>query len=329
MNDEHQHLRQLLHDAVDDVEPPSGLDEIQRRTRTGAARGSRRRWAPLVAAVAAVVVVITGGTAVVAHQLQDGSRHRPAPAASVSASPAPTRDTDVTVYYVSETASGPRLFSERHHLTGVTGSDLEAAVRDAANDPPLDSDYYPFPGTNGVTVVATKGNDEITIDLERWAQPDPQDAGSGEDQQLTLQALVWTADAATGTQLPVRFLVDGKPTDVVLSTDTSRPVAPLSADSALATVSISQPAEGAVVGRTFTVRGQAAAVEANVVWELKQGGRVVKQGDTTASQCCTLSPYSFNVTAPPGRYDLVVHDTDESDGEGIGTSEDTKTVVVK
>ena len=47
------------------------------------------------------------------------------------------------------------------------------------------------------------------------------------------------------------------------------------------------------------------------------------------AECCTLSPYSFAVTVPPGDYTLVVHDTDESDGEGIGTSEDTKKITVE
>jgi hypothetical protein len=55
----------------------------------------------------------------------------------------------------------------------------------------------------------------------------------------------------------------------------------------------------------------------------------VRHGFTTARECCTQSPYSFTVTAPPGDYTLVVHDTDESDGEGVGTSEDTKRVKVE
>ena len=42
-----------------------------------------------------------------------------------------------------------------------------------------------------------------------------------------------------------------------------------------------------------------------------------------------LAPYSFTVTAAPGDYTLVVHDTDESDGEGIGTSQDTKDITVQ
>ena len=97
----------------------------------------------------------------------------------------------------------------------------------------------------------------------------------------------------------------------------------------LSAVSIATPAEGAVVPTRFEVTGQAATFEANVVWELKRGEEVVRQGFTTARECCTQSPYSFEVTAAPGDYTLVVHDTDESDGEGIGTSADTKRITVE
>jgi hypothetical protein len=79
----------------------------------------------------------------------------------------------------------------------------------------------------------------------------------------------------------------------------------------------------------FEVSGQAATFEANVVWELMAGDKVVRQGFTTAQECCTLSPYTFTVTAPAGEYTLVVHDTDESDGEGVGTSQDTKRIIVR
>ena len=149
------------------------------------------------------------------------------------------------------------------------------------------------------------------------------------DAGIALQALVWTADAATKSTLPVQFLVDGKPSDTLLATDVSTPVPPTSADSALSPVQVTSPTEGATVPTQFEVTGRASTFEANVVWELRQGEKTVRNGFTTAQECCTLSPYSFTVTAPPGTYTLVVHDTDESDGEGVGTSQDTKTITVQ
>ena len=56
---------------------------------------------------------------------------------------------------------------------------------------------------------------------------------------------------------------------------------------------------------------------------------MVKQGFTTAEECCTLSPYSFEVPRLPGNYTLVVHDEDASGGRGPGQVEDTKRVTVR
>jgi hypothetical protein len=114
----------------------------------------------------------------------------------------------------------------------------------------------------------------------------------------------------------------------VLGVDTAAPVERASADSVLSTISITSPTEGAAVPTQFEVSGMAATFEANVVWELKQGSTVVKDGFTTATECCTLSPYSFEVTAPAGIYTLVVHDSDES-GEGRPVNQDTRTITVQ
>jgi hypothetical protein len=142
--------------------------------------------------------------------------------------------------------------------------------------------------------------------------------------------LVWTADtAASAGKAPVTFTVHGDRTDDVLGVDTREPVAPASEESVLSPVSIDSPAQGAHVYGTFEVSGMASAPEADVVWELEKDGHVVQHGFTTAAQCCTLSPYNFTVTAPPGDYTVVVHDTDDSDGEGVGTTRDTKAITVR
>jgi hypothetical protein len=90
---------------------------------------------------------------------------------------------------------------------------------------------------------------------------------------------------------------------------------------------IGSPADGATVSSPFAVSGKATAFEGNVQWELKQGATVVRRGFTTAEVCCTLSPYSFKVSAPPGTYTLVVHDEDV--GEGPPPAHDTVQVTVQ
>ena len=145
-----------------------------------------------------------------------------------------------------------------------------------------------------------------------------------------MQSLVRTADAAAKSTQPVTVHGPGRTRGE--RARRRRPTPPsrrAGDDSVLATVLIESPAQGATVPTTFTVTGRAATFEANVVWELKRGDATVRNGFTTAQECCTLSPYSFTVNAPPGDYTLVVHDTDESDGEGIGTSQDTKDITVQ
>jgi hypothetical protein len=152
---------------------------------------------------------------------------------------------------------------------------------------------------------------------------------SQDDAELAVQQLIYSAQAGLGKgRLPVQLLLDGKHTDAVLGVPASEPLAAASPDKVLAPVQIDDPAENAQVSGTFTVTGRAATFEANVVWELKQGSTVVKDGFTTATECCTLSPYSFEVTAPAGIYTLVVHDSDES-GEGRPVNQDTRTITVQ
>jgi hypothetical protein len=322
-------LRGLLADAVSDVHPDDALGRIQARTR----RPSATRWVPLTVAAAAATAVVIGGAAWFGN-LQPGQDKSPAAGPGTTKQSAPqkpaaaTRDVDATVYYVGDAAPGPRLYPESRHLTGVTSTDLQAAVDDALSGTPADPDYQnPF-ASLGVTAKASVADGTVTIDLS-----EPVNRPSGMDEktaEAAVQALVWTADTAAGGTQPVRFTVDGSDAAEVLGVPTTSPVERGSEDSIVAPVLIASPTQGATVPTQFTVTGRAATFEATVVWELKRGDTVVRNGFTTAHECCTLSPYSFTVTVAPGQYTLVVHDTDESGGaEGFGTSEDTKAITVE
>lgn len=79
-------------------------------------------------------------------------------------------------------------------------------------------------------------------------------------------------------------------------------------------VTVASPAEGATVTRTFAVTGRAAAVEGTLIWELREGQRVVTQGITQAG-ALTPEPFRFSVTAPrAGRYTIVVYQEAVKDG---------------
>lgn len=317
MNLEDQ-MHRLLHGAVDDVEPGYGLDRIRART----SRAPRRGWAwaaggaaLAVAATVAVVVAVDGGAGTTGAD--------PGPSASSRAVSEPGR----TVYFVGDTGAGPRLMPEVHAAV-APGASLDEAVGDAVLGTVTDPDYdSPWP--DGATLQrAQLEAGVLSVDLSGPVVERP--AGmTRATADLAVQQLVWTAQATSGTTQPVTFLVDGRPTPTVLGEPTERPVRAAAADDVLAPVSVTAPGEGASVDSPFTVEGTASAFEGNVQWELEGADGVVKRGFATAKECCTASPYSFKITAPPGEYTLVVHDEDVSGGEGNPQSQDTKRVTVR
>jgi hypothetical protein len=170
--------------------------------------------------------------------------------------------------------------------------------------------------------------DTVTVDFPNdvlEAAPPGTTRATGE---VAAQALVWTLDDVLQRPVDVRFTAQGHPMTALLGSHLDGPVSKGSADQVLSPVSINLPEDAQLASGT-TIRGQAAAFEANVVWELRQGGTVVEHGYTTAGQCCTLSPYAFVLQAPPGDYELVVHDSDPSGGEGRGPITDTKDIEIR
>jgi hypothetical protein len=252
------------------------------------------------------------------------------PSGSASAPAAPGTPTAVPVYYAGDTSHGPRLFREFHTWSGPNAA--KAAVTDALTGSARDGDYHTLwpAGTtvSSVRLDATSGAIEIDLGSGSAGLVDPPAGMSETEASEAVQALVYTAQGALQSVAPVRFLVGGSQTDTILGVPSAQPVGRADQAAVLAQVFIIDPAQAASVTSPFRVDGQAAAFEANVQWELKQGGRVVKRGFTTARECCTLAPYHFSVKAPPGNYTLVVHDEDASGGQGR-TWQDTKQITVK
>jgi hypothetical protein len=347
-------LTRLLHDAVDDIHPHGTPADVRRRSDEGDTMtnpGALSRWLPLSVAAAVAMVLVIGGTAWLTNRNDatppvagPGNSHSPGATASgspddstsdpaepsQSADPEPdTRAVAVPVYFAGDTLAGPRLFREfqRAQVCADQGCAWTAAVRAAIGGTPGDPDYRTL-WPAGAKVGFVKFNGElITVDLQYVPRERP--AGMTADEaEMAVQQVVYTVQAAVNEgRKPVRLLAGEHPTDMLLGVPTSEPLAEDDADSTLAPVQIFTPAEGARVKSGFEVTGQAAAFEANVQWELRQGDRVVQSGFTTAKECCTLAPYSFTVKdVAPGDYTLVVHDDDAS---GMGrTNEDTKQITV-
>ena len=355
-------LRDVMHDAVADVEPEHGLDTIRARTRPHRQRRTRA-WGA-VAAVAAVAATVAAVT-VLADRSPTQPDDSPAVAPTGDASAPPTRAPDdqqsdqaipsptgtpdagagalLPVYFVGDTPAGPRLYREFHHGTGneTTSAQMLTALDFSVRGDALDPDYRSaWPAGSDVTgaglgtlatdTSAGAADDAILVALNGAAAVADRPQGMTEDQaRMALQQLVYTAQAVLQQRLPVQFTGDnGVPLDRLLGIDVSRGVSNEAEMQVQAPVWIIDPQEGATVGSTFTVDGRGAFFEANVSWQLLQGDRVVKHGFTTAAQGMTLSPYSFTVRdVPSGDYTIRVYDADMS-GEGHAEQQDTKDLTV-
>lgn len=343
MNDDD--LRRLFEDAVSDVEPRDSLGSIHARTKVRS-MSSKRSWllgaGAAVVATAATVAAVTvlsgdgttdepgfaGPTAATNGKTSEGQSPAPSKEPSPSESAAPETAT-VPVYYVGETTRGPRLYREFHRVELVNDDPVSTAVFEAVAVTPDDPDYRtPWPGGTTAATVDSPPADVITVDVRGPGLHDRPADLSAEEAELAIEQLVYTAQAAHQSRSPVQLLLDGSRTDTLLGVPVSEPLAQGAAEDVLAQVWIIDPAEGAEVTAPFEVSGLAAAFEANVVWELRDGDKVVKKGFTTARACCKMEPYSFEVSAPPGEYTLIVTDSDPSGGEGFGPWEDTKQITV-
>ncbi|HET7682842.1 MAG TPA: Gmad2 immunoglobulin-like domain-containing protein [Marmoricola sp.] len=352
--DDPDELGRLLHDAVEDVHPHGTPADIRRRSEEGDTMtnpGALSRWLPLSVAAAVAMVLVIGGTAWLTNRGDDAppvagpskgsTSQTPGPTATTSTEPRPSPSpTDAAtsgtvtralpVYFAGETLAGPRLFREFQRGEVCNDEDcawVEAVDRAVAGTP-IDRDYRTlWPAGAGVDMVGVNQDGLITVSIT--GAPRERPAGmTAAAADLAVQQVVYTAQAIVNDgRQPVQLLLDGQHSDQVLGVPTSEPLAEDDADSTLAPVQIFTPAEGAEVESGFEVTGQAAAFEANVQWELRQGDKVVDHGFTTAAECCTLAPYSFTVTdVAPGQYTLVVHDDDAS---GMGrTNEDSKQITV-
>ncbi len=291
-------LGDLLHDAVDDIEPADRIDAIRDRT-AGARSRAARGW--LYAAGGAVLA--TAAT-VAAFAVLDSS-----PPDDHGTAVVPVEGSHVVpVYFIGDTPRGQRLFREFDEATGA--DELDAAI-ERIQRPPTDPDYatsWPHGSLDGATVR----DGRIDVELGDVAVDMP---------QLGLQQLAYTLQAVVGERLPLH-LSNG--TEV-----TARPQTEV-----LSQVMVNDPTDGLAVHDAFTARGAANSFEANVPWELRDdSGRVVKSGHATAAGYGErLYPWVARVDVrglPFGYYTFVASTDDPSNGEGGGPDSDTRTIIVR
>ena len=334
-------LRETLDDAVRDMEPRRGLDDITRSVRS-----RPRRFAPWAAGGAGILVAATiGGIALAGGLWSEEPEASPAgPATSSAPEPSPSPEESdgaagepavgsVPVYYVGDTPVGPRLYREFRAPDGA-GDPLSVAVDMAVSAEPLDPDYRtPWPG--GTTATAERVQQPaglVQIELESTADLSARPAGmTDEEAEIAVHQLVYTVHAAEQELVGVEFLEDGAPLDTLLGAKVPSPPALANPPQVQAPVWIIDPHEGKRTDGRLRVEGRGAFFEANVSWQVLDAGsgRVVRDGFAMAQECCTLSPFRFTLPQlPDGDYVLRVYDADMSGGEGPGEQEDTKSFTV-
>jgi hypothetical protein len=345
---EPEDLNRLLSDAVDQIEPRSGIEAIRSRTaptKESPMATSRAWMLGAFGAAAATAAVIT--MVMVLGTDDTPSTNSPDPLASGSPSsdvsesptdePVPLPGPAVPVYWVGETARGLGLY--REFVPGPDGDDpLAFAVTTAVDGTPQDPDYRSgWPEAAGVAAASYDGSG-ITVDLTGDVHDRP--AGMSEDEaQIAIEQLIYTAQGTVGKgRLPVQLLIDGSHTDQVLGQPASEPLANGPVLETLSLVNIDSPAEGAVVtGDELVVSGVANSFEANVVIRLQryEGTYIAFQEGVTASGWMgeKLFPFShtFDISdVEPGTYILMAMTDDASGGaEGFGADSDTKVITIK
>jgi Immunoglobulin-like domain of bacterial spore germination/Sporulation and spore germination len=261
------------------------------------------RWSVAAAIVAASVA----GCAQTANPVgQAGSSS--APAATSPATPA-AGERAVPVYYVAQTAAGPRLQREFHRVPATDPG--SAAVREMLAHPTgTDPDYRnPWPAGTTLRAPVTSTGDTITVDLS--AAP-PSD--------LATQQLVFTVQGALGSTVPVHLLRDGV---------TTGPPIPRGDPYALRSlVQIDAPADGTSTASPVIVTGEAAVFEATLHWTVLSGATTVRTGVTSTAEGQTFAPFRFSLDLPPGRYTVRISEDDPSDGAGRPVLTDDRTLTI-
>jgi hypothetical protein len=234
------------------------------------------------------------------------------------------------VYYLGDTdRGGVRLYREFRPATGERlGGTLDLLMAQ-----PLDPDYRTFwrPGTLQSAAVV---GDRIQVVMAETLTGRP-GGMSADHARQAVQQVVYSLQAAVQQRLPVEFTTQAGPVEEVLGLPTPGPVRQGSPLQVLSHVSLTSPEQGSTVGDTLRVTGVGNSFEANVGWEIRQGGRVVDDGFATAEGWMGDRLFPFETTIDvsglaPGSYTFRVITDDPTGGtEGVGAMTDDKDFTIR
>ena len=262
---------------------------------------------------------------------QNSSPSNPPVSSTPSESAMPIIDDlqDYAFYFTSETAQGFRLVREVHQVSKVEndlGDDKgfnSLVMLVDGQLPPFDGDHRTLwnNGTKVNSVSVTEGVATVDLTLGRISL-------GAESEQRAIDQMVWTLIENDPTVTSVKFTIDGLVSESLAGhVDFSQVFTPAPSYEVLASVWIDL-LDRSDVSNPVSITGSACTFEANVAWELTQGGDVVSSGATTAATACPdRSDWSIDLgELAPGNYVLKVSDTSAEDGSLI--FEDTKAFTV-
>jgi len=232
---------------------------------------------------------------------------------------------DYAFYFTSETAQGFRLVREVHQVSKVEndlGDDKgfnSLVMLVDGQLPPFDGDHRTLwnNGTKVNSVSVVEGIATIDLTLGRISL-------GAESEQRAIDQMVWTLIENDPAVTSVKFTIDGIVSESLAGhVDFSQVFTLAPSYEVLASVWIDL-LDRSDVSNPVSITGSACTFEANVAWELTQGGDVVSSGATTAATACPdRSDWSIDLgELAPGNYVLKVSDTSAEDGSLI--FEDTK-----
>lgn len=281
-----------------------------------------------VAAVAVFAALVLAGCGV---GEQDSAPSNPPTSGveSESATPAPEELQDYSFYFVTETTQGFRLVREVHQVSKTEndlGDDkgLNSLVMLVDGQlPPFDGDHRTLwnNGTKVNSVLNANGLATVDLSLGRIS------LGS-EAEIRAIDQIVWTLMENDPAITSVQFTIDGKVSESIAGhVDLTQPFVKAPDYEVLATVWIDL-LDRSDVRNPVSITGSACTFEANVAWELAQGGDVVSSGATTAATACPdRSDWTIELgDLSPGNYVLTVSDFSPKDGSPI--FQDTKAFTV-
>ena len=239
-----------------------------------------------------------------------------------SSSPTAPIDQAATIYFVGDTGTQLRLYSELWEIPADNGESALSVI--LSGKQPKDPDYVNlWPAGSKLQALTIQG-DLAIIDVNFTAL----NVGA-EAESLALEQLSRTVVSLHSDITKVQFIRDGKVVETFAGhVDTSQPIAIDEGYSSLATIDINQN-ENEQLENPVVITGLACTFEANVPWELSQNGKVIDSGAVTAKEACPVrSPWKVDLgNLDPGTYTFRTWESSMKDGSLI--NEDTKTFVVK